>query len=69
MIIRKSLEPRTARAQRKIVQTPLRVSRWRFYVAGIFLILLVVTLFVHLVKIQVWPNTEKGFEFLQDQGE
>jgi cell division protein FtsI (penicillin-binding protein 3) len=70
MIIRKSaLEPRTARAQRKIVQTPLRVSRWRFYAAGIFLILLVVTLFAHLVKIQVWPNTEKGFEFLQDQGE
>jgi len=70
MIVRKSsLEPRPARARMTVSQTPLRVARWRFYVVGLFLLVLASVLFVHLAKLQVWPNTEKGFEFLQDQGE
>ncbi len=70
MIVRKSaLEPRQARMNSKHAQTPLRVARWRFYAVGIFLLVLVLVLFVHLAKLQVWPNTEKGFEFLQGQGE
>lgn len=70
MIIRKSaLEPRQARINSKNAQTPLRVARWRFYAVGIFLSVLVLVLFFHLAKLQVWPNAEKGFEFLQGQGE
>lgn len=70
MIIRKSsLEPRRARMNSKNAHTPLRVARWRFYAVGIFLLILVLVLFFHLTKLQVWPNTEKGFEFLQIQGE
>lgn len=69
MITRSSaLEPRSVKS-RKPTKTALQVARWRFYTVGIFLALMVMALLVHLAKIQVWPNTEKGFQFLQDQGE
>jgi cell division protein FtsI (penicillin-binding protein 3) len=62
-----SLQPRTVKARSG--KSPLQVARWRFYVVGVFLSLLVIALIVHLAKLQVWPNAEKGYEFLQDQGE
>lgn len=62
-----SLQPRTAKTRSG--KSPLQVARWRFYVVGVFLGLLVIALIIHLAKLQVWPNTEKGFEFLQGQGE
>lgn len=62
-----SLQPRTAKARGG--KSPLQVARWRFYVVGVFLFVLVIALIIHLAKLQVWPNAEKGYEFLQDQGE
>lgn len=50
-------------------RTSLKVAQWRFYAVLILLALLVVALIGHVAGLQVMPNTEKGFEFLQDQGE
>ncbi len=64
-----ALEPRMVRPQRPRKQTPLRVARWRFYsVAGV-LATLVVVVIGHVASLQVLPNADRGFEFLQGQGE
>ncbi len=48
---------------------PLKIARWRFYsVIGVMCILVVV-LIGHVASLQVLPNADKGFEFLQNQGE
>ena len=64
-----ALEPRSARPLAPSKQTPLKVARWRFYCVGLVMALLVVLLLVHVASLQVLPNTDKGFEFLQGQGE
>ncbi|HSC68876.1 MAG TPA: penicillin-binding protein 2 [Cellvibrio sp.] len=64
-----AFEPRTARPSVRPARKPLKVARWRFYGVGILLALLVVVLIVHVASLQVLPNADKGYEFLQDQGE
>ena len=64
-----ALEPRNARPQRPQKQTPLRVARWRFYSVGAVLGILAVVVIGHVASLQVLPNADRGFEFLQDQGE
>jgi len=50
-------------------RSPLKVARWRFYCVVIVMGILLVVLIGHVASLQVLPNTDKGFEFLQDQGE
>ena len=64
-----AFEPRTARPSVQPARKPLKVARWRFYGVGILLALLVVLLIGHVASLQVLPNADKGYEFLQDQGE
>jgi len=64
-----AFEPRTARASLQPARKPLKVARWRFYGVGILLALLVLLLIGHVASLQVLPNADKGYEFLQDQGE
>lgn len=64
-----AFEPRQARAIAQPSRKPLKVAQWRFYSVGILLALLVVALVVHVASLQVLPNADKGYEFLQDQGE
>lgn len=66
---RSAFEPRTARPPVQPKHKPLKVARWRFYGVGILLALLVVALIGHVASLQVLPNADKGYEFLQDQGE
>jgi cell division protein FtsI (penicillin-binding protein 3) len=51
------------------VLKPLSISRWRLYAVLGLMALLVIFLVVHVASLQVLPNTDKGFEFLQVQGE
>lgn len=62
-------EPRSARPRAQPVRTPLKVARWRFYGVGVLMGLLVLVLIGHVASLQVLPNRDKGYEFLQDQGE
>lgn len=64
-----AFEPRRARVHAKPDNKPLKVARWRFYCVGLLLVLLVALLIGHVASLQVLPNTDKGYEFLQDQGE
>lgn len=64
-----SFEPRTARPPVQPARKPLKVARWRFYGVGVLLAALVMVLIGHVASLQVLPNTDKGYEFLQDQGE
>lgn len=61
----------SSRANPQAIQSrsPLKVARWRFYCVMGVMAVLVVVLIGHLARLQVLPNTDKGFEFLQDQGE
>lgn len=64
-----AFEPRQARAIAQPARKPLKVAQWRFYSVGILLAILVVVLIFHVASLQVLPNADKGYEFLQDQGE
>ena len=64
----KALEPRVAKQQADRKQ-PLKVAQWRFYLIAIVMIFLVVVLVLHVASLQVLPNTDRGYQFLQDQGE
>ncbi len=64
-----AFEPRTARTPVQPARKPLKVARWRFYGVGVLLAFLVIVLIVHVASLQVLPNADKGYEFLQDQGE
>lgn len=64
-----AFEPRTARPPVQPARKPLKVARWRFYGVGVLLAALVMVLIGHVASLQVLPNTDKGYEFLQDQGE
>ncbi len=45
-----------------------KVYRWRFYMVAMALLLVICALVWHLVKLQVIPDTHRGYEFLQGQG-
>lgn len=64
-----AFEPRPARPSAQPAHKPLKVARWRFYGVGAVLALLVMLLIGHVASLQVLPNADKGYEFLQDQGE
>lgn len=49
--------------------TPLKIARWRFYSVIGVMGFLAVLLIVHVASLQVLPNADRGFEFLQVQGE
>jgi cell division protein FtsI (penicillin-binding protein 3) len=50
-------------------RAPLKVARWRFYCVMGVMGVLVLVLIGHVASLQVLPNADKGFEFLQVQGE
>ncbi|QEI14253.1 penicillin-binding protein 2 [Cellvibrio japonicus] len=47
----------------------MRVARWRFYAVGMAMAAMVVALIAHVASLQVLPNADRGYQFLQDQGE
>ena len=44
------------------------IARWRFALVAVLLCLLAVALMLHLARLQVLPKEERGYRFLQDQG-
>lgn len=60
-----------ARPARSIVdkKTPLKVAQWRFYLIAIVMVIMVIGVIVHVASLQVLPNADRGYEFLQGQGE
>jgi cell division protein FtsI (penicillin-binding protein 3) len=50
-------------------RNPLKIARWRFYCVVGLMSILVIVLIGHVASLQVLPNADKGFEFLQSQGE
>lgn len=51
------------------LQNKSTIARWRFYLPAALLCVLVAVLVWHLAMVQVVPGKERGFEFLQSQGE
>lgn len=51
------------------LRNPLKVARWRFYCVVGVMGVLVFVLIGHVASLQVLPDADKGFEFLQGQGE
>lgn len=47
----------------------LAIARWRFALAVLLLAVLMVSLLWHVALLQVIPGEDKGFEFLQGQGD
>ncbi|ACE84015.1 peptidoglycan D,D-transpeptidase FtsI family protein [Cellvibrio japonicus] len=64
-----AFEPRSARPAAPVKNKPLRVARWRFYAVGMAMAAMVVALIAHVASLQVLPNADRGYQFLQDQGE
>lgn len=44
------------------------IARWRFALVAILLCLLALALVLHLARLQVLPEEDRGYRFLQDQG-
>lgn len=44
------------------------IARWRFALVALLLCLLALSLVFHLARLQVLPEAERGYRFLQDQG-
>ncbi|MGL6159870.1 peptidoglycan D,D-transpeptidase FtsI family protein [Microbulbifer sp.] len=44
------------------------IARWRFALVAALLCLLALALVLHLARLQVLPEEERGYRFLQDQG-
>lgn len=68
-MIKPSISSPKSGAKNPLSRSPLKVARWRFYSVIAVLSLLAVLLIGHVASLQVLPNTDKGFEFLQIQGE
>ncbi len=56
-------------AASKSVSSAVPVARWRFYCVGVALCVLAGSVAWHVASLQVLPGKEKGYEFLQDQGQ
>ncbi|WP_346837154.1 penicillin-binding transpeptidase domain-containing protein [Microbulbifer sp. SAOS-129_SWC] len=54
-------------AVKKQQETP-GITRWRFALVAVLLCLLALALVLHLARLQVLPEAERGYRFLQDQG-
>ncbi|WP_188149904.1 peptidoglycan D,D-transpeptidase FtsI family protein [Teredinibacter waterburyi] len=46
-----------------------QLANWRFWIMGGLLCTLPISLIWHLANLQVMPNNDRGFEFLQSEGE
>lgn len=68
-MIRSSFEKIRSSKSQSPSRNPLKVARWRFYSVIGAMGILVLVLIGHVASLQVLPNTDKGYEFLQDQGE
>ena len=53
----------------KVALSDLKISRWRFALAVLLIAMLMMLLLWHVARLQVIPGEDKGFEFLQDQGD
>ncbi|MBR9909081.1 MAG: penicillin-binding protein 2 [Gammaproteobacteria bacterium] len=53
---------------RRHLQPGLTIARWRFSLAVLLLVLLAAALLWHVALLQVVPGEDRGFEFLQSQG-
>jgi len=62
-------DPQIPKPRSSLSRSPLKVARWRFYCVIGAMGLLVLILIGHVASLQVLPNADKGFEFLQIQGE
>lgn len=51
------------------VSSTLKVARWRFYCVAVVLLAIALILVWHLANLQVLPDNDKGYVFLQDQGQ
>lgn len=47
----------------------LKVARWRFYSVALVMAAATLALIWHVASLQVLPDTDKGYEFLQNQGQ
>lgn len=47
----------------------LKVARWRFYSVALLMAVATLVLIWHVASLQVLPDTDKGYEFLQHQGQ
>ncbi|MGM8228726.1 peptidoglycan D,D-transpeptidase FtsI family protein [Cellvibrio sp. ARAG 10.3] len=47
----------------------LKVARWRFYSVALVMTAATLALIWHVASLQVLPDTDKGYEFLQNQGQ
>src|SRR5690606_13831385 len=48
---------------------PLKVAHWRFYSVALVMVVAILVLIWHVASLQVLPDTDKGYEFLQHQGQ
>src|SRR5690606_16983822 len=48
---------------------PLRVASWRFYLVALLLVTALMALVWHLAGLQVLSTNDRGYAFLQDQGQ
>lgn len=60
---------RSASVKAQIALSDLKISRWRFALAVLVIAMLMMLLLWHVARLQVIPGEDKGFEFLQDQGD
>ncbi|BFM17319.1 peptidoglycan D,D-transpeptidase FtsI [Maricurvus nonylphenolicus] len=61
-------KPKAATVKSK-TDNGLMIARWRFYFVVLALLVVVGFMLTHLARLQVVPGEEKGFEFLQGQGD
>src|SRR5690606_19075353 len=64
----KNAGPAASRAPRSPAQQPAVIG-WRYWAAGGCCAVLAVFLLWHLAGIQVLPSKERGYKFLQNQGQ
>ncbi len=65
----RTLDARQKPSARPHNRPPVAIARWRFYSTGVTLFAFIAVLFWHVASLQVIPGEDKGFEFLQGQGE
>jgi cell division protein FtsI (penicillin-binding protein 3) len=69
-ISQKKSPDRSVSDRSRVAKVPmLTISRWRFVVMVLLLVALPFLLVWHIAGLQVLPDNERGFEFLQSQGE
>lgn len=62
-------KPKAKAVTRRKPGKPAPIARWRFYSVGVVLCVMVGVAAWHVASLQVLPGKDKGYEFLQDQGQ